>query len=478
MFSVSFLPHETLEEIHEQTMELLLKVGVDFLLDEALEIFASQGFSVCGTRVRFEEKPLMELISQAPSSFTLQARNPEQQVEIGGGKPLLVPGYGAPFVVDLEGNNRGATQEDFRSFAALAYLCDVVDVTGGTLVEPQELSKERGFLEKLYLLLTCSDKPIMGSSLGRKGAQGTLQLLSHVFTRKEAPHVITLINSLSPLKYDGEMLGAAIKYAQAGQALIITSLMMAGSTGPTTLAGSLVLQNAEVLAGIALTQLIHPGTPVLYGSASSITDMLTGSLASGSPETSLFTAASAQLGHFYQLPVRGGGAVSDSKVLDAQAAYESQLAMLLTQLCRIDYALHSFGILQHYNAMSLEKFILDVELAERTQRLIQGFSVEEEDLALELIEQVGPGGEFLTSEHTLLHYRQEFYMPDISDRQSYDSWKNKGMKTARERAQERVSQLLKEYTPPPMEEGLDAALLAFIQKYDGKEESGWSGRAD
>lgn len=465
MFKVDFLQDDQVEAIHCKSMEVLRDVGVDFLLDEAVEVFKKNGFKVSGERVYFEEGPLMELIKEVPSSFTLQGRNKAKNVHIGTGKPVLAPGYGAPFVVDLEGNNRLATLEDFRQFASLAYLCDEVDVTGGTLVEPAHLSHRKGFLEKIYQLILCSDKPLMGSSMGKEGAKGTLQLLSHLFLEGGDPYVISLINSLSPLKFDERMLGAAIEYAKAGSALIVASLMMAGSTGPTTIAGSLVVQNAEILAGIALTQLINPGTPVLYGSASSITDMLTGSLAIGSPETALFMAASSRLGHFYQIPVRGGGALSDSKVLDAQGAYEASMNIFMTHICGLDFALHSFGILQYYNAMSFEKFFMDVELAGMIRRICQGFKTGEEELALPLIKGVGPGGEFLTSEHTLFNYRKEFYQQRLSDRNSYDSWKGQGKKRTPERAHDKVLQLLKEYQEPPLEEGVKKALLDFIANY-------------
>jgi len=253
-----------------------------------------------------------------------------------------------------------------------------------------------------------------------------------------------------------------MEYARAGQPQLISSLVIAGATGPTTLAGTLTLQNAEILAGIVLTQLVREGTPVVFSGSSSNTEMRSGALSIGSPEMAVNAAATAQMARFYNLPVRGGGAVSDAKVPDAQAAYESMMSLLMAQVSRINFVLHSAGILESYSCMSYEKFVIDDEICGMVKRIKKAYAVNADTLAHDVIKAVGPSGHFLDQDHTFEHFRSEFYQPMISNRDNFDTWHAGGSKQILETANQKVKQILADYSPPDLPEDVDKDLQRFI----------------
>jgi trimethylamine--corrinoid protein Co-methyltransferase len=320
----------------------------------------------------------------------------------------------------------------------------------------------------IYTTLKYSDKCFMGSAMGEKGAEDSIRMASILFGSEaqlaEKPRLISILGALTPLRYDDRMLGAIMGYAQAGQPLVITSLAIAGETGPATLAGNLALQNAEVLAGIVLTQLVREGTPVVFGGASSNAEMRSGVLSIGSPEMALNAASTAQMARFYNLPARCGGTVCDAKVPDAQAAYESMMSLLMAQVSGANFVLHAAGILESYNCMSYEKFIMDDEVCGMVKRIRKGYQVNTDTLALDVIKEVGPGGHFLDKDHTLKHFRTEFYQPKLFDRDDFDSWQAKGSPQSMDAANKRYQEILSNYEAPKLPVDVDKALQKFIEK--------------
>lgn len=454
---------DQLELIHKATLEILEEVGIDFLYEPALEYFRKAGFKVEGTRVYFTEEQVLKYLETIPSQFTIYGRE-GNDVVIGGNHLVLAPGYGAPFVME-KGKNRKAVLEDFIKFAKLAGSSPYLDVTGGVLVEPNDIPVSVRHMEMTYNLIKHSDKPFMGSANGKLEAKDSIELAKIVFGSeyvKEKPVMISLINSLTPLKYDERMLAALVEYAENKQPVITASLSMAGSTSPVTLAGTIAVQNAEVLAGMILTQVINPGTPVVYGAASSITAMRYGSLTIGNPESVIILNASAQLAGKYGVPVRGGGCLSDAKIPDNQSSYESAILMLGTVQAGINFVLHAAGILQYYNAMSFEKFILDEEICGMVKRIKRGMEVNEDTLAVGLIKQIGPGGEFLTAQHTYEHHRSEYFLPSISDRAAYDVWRAEEL-DAVARAALKVEERLAAYKEDKIDKETDEALRKYIE---------------
>jgi trimethylamine--corrinoid protein Co-methyltransferase len=461
------LTQEQVTMIHEETMRILEEIGMEFEYEPAIKVFRAQGQRVEGNHVYFKRDFIESKVRLAPSEFTLHARNPEHNLVCGGENIIYMPGYGAPFIYEADGTRRKTTMQDYDNFVKLAGASKNLHMTGGTVAEPLDIPDEIRHLKMLYSSIKNSDKCFMGSAEGRERAEDSIEMAAILFggkdVIKEKPVLISLINSLTPLKFDKRMLGALMAYAEAGQAVVIASLVMAGSTGPAALAGTLALQNAEVLAGIALTQSINPGTPVIYGSTSALSDMHSGSLSIGSPECALFISASAQLARYYGVPSRSGGALNDSKIVDAQAGYESMMTLMAATVTGINFVLHTAGILQFYSAMSYEKFMMDDEMAGMLLHYMKGFSFDEDGMAFDVIAKVGPGGHFLTQKHTRKNHKREFRTPQLSDRTAFESWSKEKLDT-KQRANRKWQEVLANYDPPALDEAIDKQLSDFIAK--------------
>jgi trimethylamine--corrinoid protein Co-methyltransferase len=279
----------------------------------------------------------------------------------------------------------------------------------------------------------------------------------------DKPVTISLINSLTPLGYSDEMIKALMEYARWRQPVVIAALAMAGSTSPVTLAGTLAVQNAELLAGVTLAQLISPGTPVVYGSTSTNIDMRSGALALGGPELSQMIAAHVQLARHYGLPSRSGGALTDSSYPDAQAGFESMLSLLTTVSYGVDFVLHAAGILSSYLAFSYEKFVLDDEMCGMVRRFWRGFEVSPETIAYDVIADVGPGGNYLMETHTLKRCRTEFWQPTVCDRSGLEAWMAAGRPDAVARARQRWQKLVAEHEDPPLDETVAQQLQKYVE---------------
>jgi trimethylamine--corrinoid protein Co-methyltransferase len=464
-------------------MRLLSEVGVDFPYPEALAVFKQHGFKTAdapsggGGRVYFDEERLMAALSTVPAQFTIHARNPERSVTVGGGSPVFAPGYGAPFLVDAAPSDDGApsgegvvgkrapTMEDYRNLVKVAHALPNQDMSGHLIVEPGDVPAGSAHLHILLAHMLHSDKAFIGSAVGKKGARQTLEMAEILFGGDLGDRAVTisLINSLSPLGYSTEMLEALVEYAKARQPLVIAALMMAGSTGPVTLAGVLVTQTAELLAGIALTQLISPGAPVVFGSTSTNIDMKSGALAIGSPELSQLVIAHAQLARHYGLPSRSGGALSDASYPDAQAGFESMMSLLTTVNSGIDFVLHAGGILSSYLAFSYEKLVLDDEMCGMVRRLHQGITVDEGTLAYDVVANVGPGGNYLMEMHTVKRCRKEFWRPALCDRGGLEAWTQSGQRDAVDRARDRWQKLVAEHQDPPLDEATVRQLKQYVE---------------
>ncbi|UMZ73832.1 trimethylamine methyltransferase family protein [Natranaerofaba carboxydovora] len=429
MYKADVLSKEDVKQIHSASMEILENTGIEFLYEPAIEVFKKAGYKVDGNRVYITEGQVLDNMKKAPSSFTIYALNPDKNVYLGGNNITFAPGYGAPFVLE-GGINRKALLSDFENFAVLAATSPHMDFTGGELVAISDVPQKNRHREMIFRLMKNSDKPFIGSSKGKEGARDSINLAKIVFGEdyvKSHPVMVPLLNSFSPLAYSDSCLEAIMEYVKDNQPVIISSVTMAGTTGPATIAGSLAVQNAEVLAGLTFTQLLNPGNPIIYGGASAITDMQDGELSIGGPETVLFVTGSVQLAKMYDIPVRGGGgSLTDAKAPGYQSSWESSMNLMGSAATGVNFILHAAGGLQFYNAMSYEKFILDEELCGMAKHIKKGVKVTPENLALDLIKEVGPRGEFITSFHTFENYKKEFYFPTIADRYTYSKWIEKG----------------------------------------------------
>jgi trimethylamine--corrinoid protein Co-methyltransferase len=462
------LTKEQVEQIHETSLRILEQIGIDFHYTPALEILSKGGAKVEGEHVFLTRRLVERQLKKAPKQFKLYARNPRYDIVIGGNNICFTPGYGAPFVIDHANKRRDGTLNDFVNFVKLTGASKNLDICSGAVIEPNDVPHEIRHKQMLYTAVKYSDKCFMGSSMGIRGAKDSIHMASILFGSEaqlsEKPRFINILCSLTPLKYDSRMLGALMEYARAGQPQLISSLSIAGSTGPVTLAGNLALQNAEILAGIVLSQLVREGTPVIFSGASSNAEMRSGSLSIGSPEMAINTAATAQMARYYNLPSRSGGAVCDSKIPDSQAAYESMLGLSMAQDCGINFVLHAAGILDTYNCMSYEKFIIDDEMCGMVKRIGNAFEINDDSLALKTIKEAGPGGQFLDKDHTLKHFLKEFYQPTLSSRDDFEGWCVRGSPQIIEAANKRYKEILETYETPRLPKDVDKDLLKFIIK--------------
>jgi trimethylamine--corrinoid protein Co-methyltransferase len=468
MHQFEILTKTQLAKVHETSLRILEQIGVDFGYSPALEVLKKGGAKVDGQRVFFTRGLVEAQIKKPPTEFTLHARNPEHNVVIGGRNTVFAPGYGAPFVTDLENGRRKATLKDFENFVKLTNASANQDLLSGTVVEPTDVPAEIRHARMLYASVKYSDKCFMGSTMGARAARECLQMASILFgSRAELashPVIFGIVGALTPLKYDARMLEALMEYAAAGQPQIIASLAIAGATGPVTMAGSLALQNAEVMAGIVLAQLVREGTPVIFGGVSSNAEMRNGTLSIGSPEMAINAAATAQMARYYGLPVRGGGAVCDAKSPGAQASYESMMNLLMARLSGINFVLHSAGILESFNCMSYEKFVIDDEMCGMVRRIQRGYEVNPDTLAFDVLKEVGPGGHFLDKDHTFDHFRTEFYQPRLSNRDDFVSWQTSGSPQNQVTANKKYKEILETYEAPELPSDVSKDLRKFIEK--------------
>jgi trimethylamine---corrinoid protein Co-methyltransferase len=460
------LDDSSMEELDRGWRRIVSELGIDFLHDEAVAVLAAAGQDVDGQLVRFDPDWILEQVGKAPREFELQARNPARTIHIGGDHMAFGAVYGCPFTRrGLE--RREATYDDFQNLVRLAQSFPQLDTPGGTICEPNDRPLDSRHLDMVYALLALSDKPFMGSVTSGPNAADTIAMAEMVFGREsleDSPAIISLINVNSPLRYDDRMLSALIEYARANQALVVTPFLLMGAMSPVSVPSALAQQVAEALAGIALVQTIRPGCPVVFGSFLSNTDMQSGSPSFGTPESAIGLLCTGQIARRYGLPFRGGGALTASQTVDAQAAYEAAMTLWPTFLAGTNFVMHSAGWLESGLVSCYEKFVVDVELLRMLQYMFQPLQINEETLAYSAHQEVGQGGHFLGAVHTLERFRECFYRPLLSSTENYERWNRNGGRDAAARASEIVDRTLDEYEEPELDQDLKAELKAYVDR--------------
>ncbi len=460
-------PEEVLATVEHNAETILEEIGIDFHDDpESLVMFKTAGADVDGDRVRFPRGMCREIIgASAPAEFTQHARNPERSVRIGGNHTVLVPAYGPPFIRNLDEGRRYANIEDFRNFAKLAYLSPALHHNGGTLCEPVDLPVNKRHLEMVYSHIRYSDKCFMGSVTAPERAEDSVALAKIVFGDafvEDNCVLINLINANSPMTYDGTMLGAARVYARHNQATVISPFILSGAMSPVTILGTCAQILAEALAGMAFTQLVRAGAPVVFGTFASSISMQSGAPTFGSPEPAIVLNICAALARRLGVPFRSGGGLCASKVADAQAAYESANTLQAAMAAGVNFMLHTAGWLEGGLAMSYEKFVMDADQAAMLAVILSGIDTSENGQAMDAIREVGPGKHFLGCAHTLANFETAFYRSSIADNNSYEQWAGEGGQDANQRANTLWKKMLREYREPGIDPGIDEALRAFI----------------
>lgn len=469
----SMEPFEIVSEEGLQTIErnadtLLEEVGVEIRdAPSAIERFRKAGAKVDGTRVRFPRGMCREIIqASAPSEYTQHARNPARNVQIGGKNTVFVPNYGSPFVQDLDQGRRYATLQDFENFVKLAYMAPHMHHSGGTVCEPVDIPVSVRHLDMVYAHLRYSDKPFMGSVTAGSRAQDSIDMARIAFggDLQDRTVMTSLINASSPMVWDDTMLDAAEVYAANNQACIITPFILAGAMAPVTAAGVAAQSLAEVLVGIAFTQLVRPGAPAIFGSFASSMSMKSGAPTFGTPEPAIVLYTIAALARRLGVPFRSGGSLTASKLPDAQAAYESSATLHPTLLAGVNFVLHSAGWLEGGLAIGYEKFILDCDQLGAMAKFAQGLDLSENGQALEGLLAHAPGDHHLGTAHTLKNFESAFYNSTTADNNSYEQWLEEGELDAAQRANKIWKQQLADYQEPGMDPAIHEELRAFVER--------------
>ena len=363
--NLELLNLEAIELIEEKAELVLETIGVKFLDNErALNLWKEAGADVSGELVKVPRGLARKLCATAPSRIIQHARNPKRTVEIGGKSLVLAPVYGPPFVRDFKGGRRYATIADFEKFVKLGYMSKWLHHSGGTLCEPTDVPVNKRHLDMLFAHMLYSDKPFMGSVTEPSRARDSIDMVKILFGENfvEKNTVLTsLININSPLTFDSIMMGAMEEYVTANQACIISPFIVGGAMSPVSVAGTLVQVLAEVLSGVAYSQLLKPGTPVIFGAFVASIDMNSGAPTFGTPEASKILYGAGQLARRLGLPFRSGGALCGSKLPDSQAAYESANTLQAALLGGVNFMLHACGWLEGGLVSSFEKFVMDAD---------------------------------------------------------------------------------------------------------------------
>jgi len=459
---------DEINKIHLSVMEVFRDVGVAFREPEALKIFKQHMFKVDGNTVFFEEEQVMNTIDSVPSQFTIFARNPEKNVDVGGEHFALLPGWGSPFIIDSNGEQRDALMEDYNNFCKLVHTSEYLDMNGFLMVMPKDIHPDRAHLDMTLSNMLLSDKAFMGSPQDRIKARDSLHMAAILFGGEEnimnKPVIPSKVSPISPFFYSTEMAGALIEYARLGQPLEFPDMILSGTSAPITLAGTLVVMTTEVLAGVVLAQLINPGTPCVIGGCSCATDMKTGGLGLGGPEAVQIAHMTAQIGRLYGIPTKAGGSLTDSFFPDMQAGVESALAMFTSLASGNHFMNQACGILAGFNAMSYEKFLIDEETCGMIRRILKPIEINDETIALEQIKKAGIGGTYITSPETLKKCRTELFRPELATRGSYEKWKNQEKKQIWEKAKTALAKRFDGYARPDIDPGIEKDLKQFVKK--------------
>jgi trimethylamine--corrinoid protein Co-methyltransferase len=465
---VEVLSDEGLELIERNADTILEEVGVIFRdAPDAVELLRSAGAEVDGELVRFPRGMARSVVqATAPATFTQHARNPANDVVIGGMNTVLAPAYGSPFVLDMDQGRRYGTIEDFRNFVKLAYASPYLHHSGGTVCEPVDLPVNKRHYEMVYAHMRWSDKPFMGSVTHPQRAQDTVEMCRILFGEDLDRRTVclSLVNANSPLVWDATMLGAAKAYAEANQALLVTPFILAGAMSPATVAGAAAQTLAEAMAGMAYVQLVRPGAPVIFGSFASSMSMQSGAPTFGTPEPALVLYSLAACARRLGVPFRSGGALTASKLPDAQAAYESANTFQPTILAGVNFVLHAAGWLEGGLAMGYEKFVMDLDQCGMAHEFVKGVDLSPNGQAVDAIRENGPGQHFLGAAHTLANFETAFYRSNIADNNSYEQWESEGGKDTAQRANAVWKRMLAEYEAPAIDEAVDEQLREWIER--------------
>ena len=461
---------EGVQAIHLGAMRILEELGIEFLNPTACDILKKAGCKVNGTNVKMGRDFVMEMLGHAPGQFTITPRNKDRAIPVGGKHILFGNVSSPPNYWDMEVGKISGNFESFRKLMKLTQYFNCIHFAGGYPVEPTDIHASVRHLDCVSEKLILTDKVVHAYSLGRERVEDVMEMtrIAGGMTREEfdaAPHMYTNINSVSPLKHDFPMLEGAMIHALRMQPVIVTPFTLAGAMAPVTMSGAVTLSIAEGLAAIVLLQVVNPGCPVAIGTFTSNVDMKSGAPAFGTPEYMRATQMTGQMARFYKLPMRASG-VCAANVPDGQAMWETSNSLWSAVQSGANFVYHAAGWLEGGLIASPEKFIMDCEVLQMIERYMEPevVSTNPEDIAFDAIKEVGPKGHFFGIQHTQDRYEKAFYSPFTSDWRNFEAWELAGAEWTAQRAHRHYKDILNEFTPPPLDEGIKEELMAFVDK--------------
>ena len=467
--TVNILSEEGLCLIEENADQILQDTGMEFVDDpEILQIFKFAGCDVTDTRVRFEPGFCRKTIqATAPASFYQHARNPDNDVLIGGDATVLCPSWGPPFVHDLDNGRRYATFDDFQTLVKLHHTIPWLHHSGGVVCEPVDLPANKRHLDMLLAHIQYSDRPFMGAFIGAERASHAIDMARILFgeqTVAEKPVLYCVSNTNAPLVMDANMSGALKTYAAANQPVACTPWVLTGAMSPCTVAGTLAQVLAEALACLSLVQLINPGAPCLMGSFASTMSMQSGSPTFGTPEAGQMVLAAGQLARRLGVPLHTVGSLSASKLPDGQSQQEGTWGLLMAMFAGANVINHATGWLEGGLTTSFEKTIIDADLCGKIARFFDGIDLSENAQAMDAIATTGPGQHFLGSDHTQINFMSALFRPETPDNNSFEQWTTDGEFDTAQRANKLFKQRLEAYQQPALDPAINNALKDYIAR--------------
>ncbi len=465
---LEILTTEQVERILDAAFRVLEEAGLEIRSLAARDVYRRAGAPVDDSTqiVRLGRDLVATQLAMAPERFVLRSRDPARDLHVGGNVVNFGPVNGAPNISDLERGRRYGDLESFRNILRLTHRLGILHWQGGIVVEPVDVPVCVRHLAAYQAHIEHSDIVWAARGVGGVQAEDALRMsaIEHRCSVEELaarPTLMTVTNVNSPRRVDEEILDNIMVMARHGQCVVITPFTLMGAMAPVTLAGALVQQTAEALAIVALCQLLRPGTPCVMGSFTSNVDMRTGSPAFGTPEYVNAVLASAQIGRRLRIPVRTS-AVNASPAVDAQSTYETMFSLQAAILSHSHLINHAAGWLEGGLSASLEKIIVDAELLRGWAELLKPISFDDDDIGVEAIKGVPPGGHFFGSAHTLARYEKAFYRPLLSDWSNFENWTDAGARDATRRATAIWKQMLAEYVAPPLDPAVREELDAYV----------------
>ncbi|MDG0989876.1 MAG: trimethylamine methyltransferase family protein [Yoonia sp.] len=457
--------------IHNGAMTILEDIGIEFLNEEAQELFKQAGCTVNGTNVRMGRDWVMEMIGQAPSQFTITPRNPERAIPMGGNHILFGNVSSPPNYFDMEiGKKVSGTRDQCANLLKLTQYFNCIHFAGGYPVEPVDIHASVRHLDVLYDKLTLTDKAMHAYSLGKERVDDVMNMVQIAAGQTDEefeakPHMYTNINSTSPLKHDVPMIDGCLRLIRRGQAVVVTPFTLAGAMAPVTMSGAVTLSMAESLAAVALFQYVRPGCPCAIGTFTSNVDMKSGAPAFGTPEYMRATQMTGQMARHYGLPMRASG-VCAANVPDGQAMWETSNSLWSAVQSGANMVYHAAGWLEGGLIASPEKFIMDCEVIQMIQRYMEPevVATTPDDIAIGAIKEVGPAGHFFGIQHTQDRYENAFYAPIVSDWRNFEAWEVAGGTWTAERAHQKFKEIIASFEAPPMDDAIREELGDFVAR--------------